>query len=166
MVKKTIVEAIEESEPESSEGTTTEETPIPKRKTSQVEKPKVKREQTEAQTNAFVKAREALLAKNAIKKAAKDEEQKVKEQLKAKVIAKKEKKHVSRTKKLQELSESESSEEEVIVKKRSSKKKIIYVDDDDHSVEKHKPIINIYNNGKEEKVVDANPIRKARGVFL
>ena len=85
---------------------------------------------------------------------------------KLKIIAKKEKKHVSRTKKLQELSESESSEEEVIVKKRSSKKKIIYVDDDD-SVEKHKPIINIYNNGKAQADKDdVIPIRKARGVFL
>ena len=166
MVKKTIPEPVEESESESSEGTTIEEIAKPKRKTSRVEKPKVKREQTEAQKQAFVKARESLMAKNALKKAAKEEEQKVKEQLKAKVIAKKEKKHVTRTKKLQELSESESSEEEVIVKKRSSKKKIIYVDDDDHSVEKHKPIINIYNNGKEEKVVDVIPIRKARGVFL
>ena len=129
-----------------------------------MEKPKVKREQTEAQKKAFVKAREALLAKNAIKKAAKEEEQNVKELLKAKVIAKKEKKHVSRTKKLQELSESESSEEEVIVKKRSSKKKIIY---DDDSVEKHKPIINIYNNGKTQADKDdVIPIRKARGVFL
>ena len=68
MAKKIVIEPIEAlealEESESSEGTTTEETPIPKRKTSKVEKPKVKREQTEAQKKAFVKAREALLAKS------------------------------------------------------------------------------------------------------
>jgi hypothetical protein len=163
MVKKQIVENIEETDSDSSEGSTIEVIKKPNRKTSKIEKPKPKREQTERQKEAFAKARSVLLAKLAANKLEKLEEQRVKDELKTKVLAKKEKKHISRTKKLQELSESDdsSSEEEVIVKKRS-KKKVVYVDDD----EKHKPIINIYNNGKDEKKPDDIPVRKPRGIFL
>ena len=57
----------------------------------------------------------------------------------------------------------ESSEEEVIVK-RKSKKKIIYVDGSDD--ESRKPVINIYNHGKDESKPAEKVVRKARGVFL
>ena len=153
MAKKQIVVETEESEYESQ----SEEI---------IEKPKVdkpKRVQTEKQKEAFAKARAILLAKTAAKKAEKDEEQKIKEELKSKVKAKKDKKKEKQIKALKEMSE-ESSEEEVIVK-RKSKKKIIYVDGSDD--ESRKPVINIYNHGKDEsKPVEKVAVRKARGVFL
>jgi hypothetical protein len=153
MTKKLLVEESEESDYESSESEVVIEKP-------KVDKPK--RVQTEKQKEAFVKARAVLLAKTAAKKAEKEEEQRIKDELKTKVKAKKDKKKQKQIKALKEMSE-ESSEEEVIVKKKP-KKKIVYMEGSDD--ESRKPVINIYNHGKEESKPVEKVVRKARGVFL
>ena len=163
MTKKLLVEDTEESDYESSESEEVIEKPT-RGKTSvkRVEGDKPKRVQTEKQKEAFVKARAVLLAKTAAKKAEKEEELRIKDELKTKVKAKKDKKKEKQIKALKEMSE-ESSEEEVIVKKKP-RKKIVYVEGSDD--ESHKPVINIYNHGKEESKPAERVVRKARGVFL
>ncbi len=59
----------------------------------------------------------------------------------------------------------ESTEEQEVIVKRKSKKKILYVDGSDD--ESHKPVINIYNHGKDEsRPSEKTPVRRARGIFL
>ena len=168
MTKKKVIEEIESSEGETdSESIEVLEKPI--RKSSKIpneiiiEKPK--RVQSEKQKESFAKARAKLLEKTKAKRKEKEEEQLIQDQLKAKLKAKKDKKKEKVAKQLKELSSDESSsEEEVIVKKRP-KQKIVYVDNND--IEKHKPIINIYNHGKDEESKPVVPlVRKSKGIFL
>ena len=68
---------------------------------------------------------------------------------------------------MKELSEESDSGESIVVK-RKPKKKILYLDDDDDDNEKHKPVINIYNNHDAKPT--KNEIPKVppprRGIFL